>query len=54
MWYGPAPLTGRGIQHAESEVAVRLERAHTQCFGQGEGLPVMIFGQRGVRGAAWA
>jgi hypothetical protein len=39
---GLLPLAKRGIQCAEAEVAVRLERAHPQFFGQGEGLAVVI------------
>jgi hypothetical protein len=35
------PLACSGIHCAEAEVAVRLERAHTECFGQGEGLAVV-------------
>src|SRR5439155_1514929 len=38
------PLTRLRIQRAEATVAVRLERAHTQLFGQGEGLAVVADG----------
>jgi len=33
-------------------VAVRLERAHAQLFGRSEGLLVMGFGRRTLRGIA--
>ena len=36
--------SGLGIQCAEAAVAVRLERAHAQLVGQGEGVPVMGLG----------
>src|SRR5262245_64604809 len=35
---GLLPLTERGIQGTETQVAVRQQRAHAECFGQGEGL----------------
>ena len=38
------PLACPGVQRAEAEVAVRLERTHTECFGEGEGLAVVICG----------
>ena len=34
------PLAGRGIQCTQATMAVRLERAHAQFLGQGEGLLV--------------
>ena len=34
---GLLALADRGIQGAETPVAVRLERAHAEFFGQGEG-----------------
>ena len=37
-------LASLGVQHAEAAVAVGLERAHAQLFGQGEGLLVVGFG----------
>ena len=37
------PLACPGVQSAEAEVAVRLERTHAECFGQGEGLAVVGF-----------
>ena len=43
-------LTGRGIQRAKAEVAVGLEGAHTEFLGQGEGLLVVGFGLRVIRG----
>src|SRR5215472_16540458 len=38
------------IQGAETEVAVGLEGAHTEFVGQGEGLLVVGFGLRDIRG----
>ena len=35
-------LADRGIQRAEAPVAVGLERAHTQCLSQGEGLDGLL------------
>ena len=32
------PLAGRGIERAQAPVAVRLQRAHAEFLGQGEGL----------------
>src|SRR5262249_37026523 len=40
------PLAGHSIPRAEALVAVGLERAHTACLGQGEGLLVKRFGLR--------
>jgi hypothetical protein len=37
------PLACPGVQSAEAEVTVRLERTYTECFGQGEGLAVVGF-----------
>jgi hypothetical protein len=37
------------IEAAEAEVAVRLERAHAQLFGQGQGLLVVGCCQRVLR-----
>ena len=34
-----------GIQCAEAQVTVGLERAHIELFGQGEGLAEVLFGQ---------
>ena len=42
-------LAGRGIQHAEAAVAVRLERAHAEFLGQGEGLVVVGCGRLHLR-----
>ena len=41
---GLLPLADLGIQRAEAEVAVGLERAHAELLGQGEGLAIMGFG----------
>ena len=38
------PLACPGVQRAEAEVTVRLERTHAQLLGQGEGLAVVGFG----------
>jgi hypothetical protein len=35
-------------------VAVRLERAHAECRGQGEGLLVVGLGLCNIGGSAWA
>ena len=51
---GPAPAGRLGIQRAEAAVAVGLERAHAEFFGQGEGLVVVGFGLRDVRGSRCA
>src|SRR5712691_1274263 len=45
-------LAERAVQHPQAEVAVRLERAHAQRLGQGQGLSVGSFGQLGLRGLA--
>ena len=47
---GLLPLANRGIQHTEATVAVGLERAHAECFGQGQGLLVVGFGVRDIGG----
>ena len=47
---GLLPLACLGIQGAETVVAVRLEGAHTQFFGQGEGLLVVGFSLRDIKG----
>src|SRR5215468_4597330 len=44
---GLFPLTGRGVQCAETTVAVGLEGAHTEFLGQGERLLVVGFGLLG-------
>src|SRR5262245_36127594 len=43
-------LTLSGVQHAEAAVAMRLERAHAQLLGQGEGLAVVGFGLLDIGG----
>jgi hypothetical protein len=40
------------IQHAETTMAVGLERAHADRLGQGEGLAVVALGRLDLRGAA--
>jgi hypothetical protein len=52
---GPGPLgpglllmVSPGIQRPQAVVAVGLERAHPQLFGQDEGLAVMGFGRLGI------
>src|ERR1700758_3106808 len=45
---GLLPLSCRGIQRAEAEVAVRLEWAHAEFLGQG--LLVVGFGLDDLRG----
>ena len=40
------------VQYAETPVAVGLERAHAELFGQGKGLTVVGFGLRDVWGIA--
>ena len=42
-------LSRLAIQRAKAEVAVRLERAHAQLLGEGEGLLVVGFGLRDIR-----
>jgi hypothetical protein len=39
------PLADCGVKGAEAEVAVGLQRAHTEFLGQGESLPVVDFGR---------
>src|SRR5262249_11515214 len=46
---GLLPLASRGIQRAETAVTMGLERAHTQCLGQGQGLPVVGCGRLDMR-----
>ena len=46
------PLACPGVQRAEAEVTVRLERTHAERFGQGEGLTVVVFGLVCLRGIA--
>src|SRR5215813_9048051 len=41
---GLLPLASRGIQRAQAQVAVGLERAHAEFLGQGEGLLVVRCG----------
>ena len=48
QWHGQLsarllPLACLGVQRAEAEVAVRLERTHAEFLGQGEGLAVVGF-----------
>ena len=45
---GLLPLAGLRIQGAEATVAVRLEWAHTEFVGQGQGLLVVGFGLRDI------
>ena len=49
---GLLPLACLGIQGAEAEVAVGLERAHAEFLSQGEGLAVVGFGRLDLRGIA--
>ena len=49
---GLLPPSRLGIQGAETQVAVGLERAHAELLGQGEGLPVVGFGLFDFRGIA--
>jgi len=42
-------LPGRRIQHAQAAVAVGLEWAHAEFFGQGQGLAVVGGGGLGLR-----
>src|SRR5215470_5872501 len=43
-------LAALGIQRAEAAVAVGLEWAHAEFLGQDQGLLVVSFGLRGIRG----
>ena len=45
-------LAGLGIQCAKAPAAVRLERAHAEFFGQGEGLLVVGLGRLDLWGIA--
>jgi len=45
-------LAGRSIQHAQSMMAVGLERAHTEGLGLGERLAVVDSSRVGVRVSA--
>ena len=47
---GRCSLIYLGIQGAQAEVAVGLERAHAEFVGQGQGLAVVGFGQLVLRG----
>ena len=48
------PLAGGGVQGAEAQVTVRLEWAHAECVGQGEGLLVVRSAARCLAGHdAW-
>jgi hypothetical protein len=49
---GLLSLTGRSIQCAEAPAAVRLERTHAKLLSEGEGLLVVGFGWRALRGSA--
>jgi hypothetical protein len=42
------PLAGLGVEGAESQVAMRLQRAHAQFLGQGQGLAVVGGGLLGT------
>src|SRR2546426_783585 len=46
---GQLALAGRSVQRAEATVAVGLERAHAQLFGEGEGLAVVLSGLIALR-----
>ena len=46
------PLAGPGVEGAEPQVAMRLQRAHAEFLGQGEGLAVVGGGLVDVRGLA--
>ncbi len=39
------------VQRAESKVAVGCEWTHAECVGQREGLPVVAFSLRALRGS---
>src|SRR5215470_17718204 len=43
-------LADRSIPHAQTAVAVGQEWAHTESFGESEGLTVIVSGRFGVRG----
>ena len=45
---GPAPAGWSRHTAPKAAVAVRLERAHAQLFGQGEGLLVVRVSRRGI------
>ena len=45
-------LAERAVQYPQAAVAVRLQRAHAQRLGQGQGLTVGGCGQLGLRGLA--
>src|SRR5262249_1567916 len=45
---GLLPLASRGVQGAETQVTVGLERAHAQLLGQGRGRLVVSFGLFGI------
>ena len=45
-----SPLAGGGVQGAEAQVAVGLQRAHAEFVGQGQGLLVVGFGLCNVGG----
>lgn len=49
---GLLPLTSRGVQGAEAEVTVGLERTHAEILGQGKGLAVVGFSRLDIRGVA--
>jgi hypothetical protein len=38
------------VQFAQTNVAMRDERAHAECFSEGESLMVVLFGRRDIRG----
>src|SRR5262245_36933840 len=44
------PLAEPGIERAQAAVAVRLERAHAEFLGHGEGLVVVGYGGLALRG----
>src|SRR5262245_51558470 len=48
---GLGQLTGAAVELAETDVAVRGERAHVQLLGRGQRLPVLGFG---LGDPAWA
>ena len=47
---GLLPLASGGVQRAKAQVAVGLERAHAELLGEGQGLLVVGFGLRDIRG----
>jgi hypothetical protein len=50
MFFSLLPVPYPPVQFAQTDVAMRAERAHAECFSEGESLAIVVFHLPDIKG----